>query len=109
MPISSPPDLAGLSEGEDAPAFAEPWQAQAFALTVELHRQGAFTWSEWSRTLGAHIAAEDGADYYYEHWLAALEAILAEKGLADPVQLAFLKSAWTRAYRDTPHGRPVTL
>jgi nitrile hydratase accessory protein len=102
MPISSPPDLGG------AAPFAEPWQAQAFALTVELHAKGAFTWSEWSRTLGAQIAAEDGADYY-ERWLAALETILAAKGLADPASLAALKSAWARAYRDTPHGKPVAL
>lgn len=91
----------------DAP-FAEPWQAQAFALAVELHRQGAFTWPEWSATLGARIAARDD-DNYYEHWLAALETILADKGLADRATLATLKAAWARAYRVTPHGKPVTL
>jgi nitrile hydratase accessory protein len=104
----SAPEITGAFEAETAPPFAEPWQAQAFALTVELHRQGAFTWNEWSATLGATIAAR-GGDGYYEHWLSALETILAVKDLADPTQLAALKSAWASAYRDTPHGRPVAL
>jgi nitrile hydratase accessory protein len=107
MTISSAPDIAGRFEAEGAPVFAEPWQAQAFALTVELHRGGAFTWSEWSAALGARIGTGGGAPYY-EDWLAALETILAEKGLADAAQLAALKSAWAHAYRDTPHGKPVT-
>ncbi len=96
-----------ISNAPEAP-FAEPWQAQAFALTVELHRQGAFTWPQWSAALGARIAAADGGDYY-EHWLAALETILAAKGLVDTEALAALKADWEGAYRDTPHGRPVTL
>ena len=29
-------------------AFEEPWQAQAFALTLDLHGRGAFTWTEWA-------------------------------------------------------------
>ena len=29
--------------GEE-PIFEEPWMARAFALTVELHQQGVFTW-----------------------------------------------------------------
>ena len=96
-----------ISNAPEAP-FAEPWQAQAFALAVELHRQGAFTWRQWSAALGARIAAADGGDYY-EHWLAALEAILAAKGIVHLPALAARKTDWERAYRDTPHGRPVGL
>ena len=96
-----------ISNAPETP-FAEPWQAQAFALTVELHAKGAFTWPDWSAALGARIAAADGADYY-EHWLAALETILAAKGVVDPPALEARKSDWERAYRDTPHGRPVGL
>ena len=96
-----------ISNAPEAP-FAEPWQAQAFALAVELHAKGAFTWPEWSAALGARIAAADGGDYY-EHWLAALETILAAKGVIDAPALGARKTDWERAYRDTPHGRPVTL
>lgn len=65
------------------PVFREPWEARAFALAVELHGKGVFTWPEWSQALGREIArpGAGGAERYYEHWLAALEALLAEKGL----------------------------
>ena len=96
-----------ISNAPDA-LFAEPWQAQAFALTVELHRQGAFTWPEWSAALGARLAAADGGDYY-EHWLEALETILAAQGVIDAPALAARKAEWARAYRETPHGAPVGL
>ena len=33
------------------PVFAEPWQAQAFALAVQLSEQGHFTWKEWAAAL----------------------------------------------------------
>jgi nitrile hydratase accessory protein len=99
----------------DAPVFAEPWQAQAFALTVRLHEAGHFTWNEWAETLGAEIEAAkargdpDLGDTYYRHWLAALERLAAEKGLARGDELGTRKAAWKRAFLNTPHGEPVTL
>jgi nitrile hydratase accessory protein len=91
--------------------FGEPWQAQAFALVVQLHAEGAFTWTEWAEALGRELAtdpADDGARYYH-HWVAALEAISAEHALAAPTEVAARKHAWAEAYRRTPHGRPVEL
>ena len=96
-------------------AFAEPWQAQAFALAVRLSAAGHFTWSEWSAALGAELraAAErgepDDGSRYYEHWLAALEHLVTSKGLTDTVTLAARKDEWSDAYRHTPHGQPVEL
>ncbi|HYB54701.1 MAG TPA: nitrile hydratase accessory protein, partial [Alphaproteobacteria bacterium] len=46
---------------------------------------------------------------YYRHWLAALERLAAEKGLADRASLLARKEAWAEAYRLTPHGKPVEL
>src|SRR5262245_34967263 len=67
-------------DGDDGgPVFAEPWQAQAFALAVKLSEAGHFTWKEWAATLAAELrAAEDRGEpddgsHYYEHWVAALE------------------------------------
>jgi len=103
--------LNPLETGVAEPVFDEPWQAQAFALTVQLHRQGAFTWTEWARALSAQIAAagpDDGAGYCAS-WLAALESLVAAKGLAGSAELAARKAAWDEAYRATPHGRPVEL
>jgi nitrile hydratase accessory protein len=94
-------------EVPEAP-FEEPWQAQAFALTLELHARGAFSWPEWSTALGAAIAEAPNAPYY-ERWLVALERISLARGLTDAAELSGRESAWRQAYETTPHGSPVTL
>ena len=52
--------------------------------------------------------ADDGA-HYYHHWVAALEALAVERGLAATAELAARRAAWTDAYLTTPHGKPVEL
>jgi nitrile hydratase accessory protein len=91
--------------------FAEPWQAQAFALAVKLSELGYFTWTEWADALATELknSEPDDGSRYYEHWLRALERIVAEKGLTDPAALLDRKRAWEDAYRHTPHGKPVEL
>jgi len=107
--------LARLPRDEGGPVFAEPWQAQAFALAVRLSEQGHFTWKEWADALAAEIKAAadrgepDDGTRYYEHWLAALERLVTSKGLTDPAALLTRKEAWAEAYRHTPHGKPVEL
>ena len=107
--------LPSLPHGPDGPVFAEPWQAEAFALAIELHRRGVFTWTEWAATLAEEIAAAvatgdpDTGETYYLHWLAALERLVAAKGLASTVELATRKDAWDRAAQATPHGEPIVL
>ena len=106
----SEPDLAELgvpSDGQE-PVFAEPWQAQAFALVVQLHAQGAFTWTEWAAALAEAIAAAPHAPYY-ESWVQTLEQMTERQGLTEPAQLANRKAAWAEAYRVAPHGGPVEL
>ena len=79
--------LPGLRKDNDGPIFREPWEAQAFAMTLLLHEKGLFTWQEWTQALSDRIAAAsetgepDTGETYYLHWLAALEALVAEKGL----------------------------
>jgi nitrile hydratase accessory protein len=108
-------ELPRLPRDEGGPVFAEPWQAQAFALAVRLSEQGHFTWKEWASTLAAEIKAAadrgepDDGSHYYDHWLAALERLAAAKGLTDPAALAARKEAWAEAYRHTTHGKPVEL
>jgi len=114
------PDASRLAAGQhesDArgPVFAEPGQAQAFALAVRLSDQGCFTWKEWSAALAAELKAAadrgepDDGSRYYQHWLAALERLVTAKGLTDPGALLARKEAWAEAYRRTPHGKPVEL
>jgi nitrile hydratase accessory protein len=102
----SQPDSISQTAGD--PVFAEPWQAQAFALAVTLSEQGYFTWKEWSATLAEELKTE-AARGYHEHWLAALERLVTAKGLVNEGALLERKQAWADAYRHTPHGKPVEL
>ena len=107
--------LPSLPRDEGGPVFAEPWQAQAFALAVRLSAQGYFTWKEWAAALADELksAADrgnpDDGTHYYEHWLAALERLVTAKALSNPNEMLVRKKAWAEAYRRTPHGKPVEL
>ena len=107
--------LPSLPRDESGPVFAEPWQAQAFALAVKLSDAGHFTWKEWAAALASEIKAaadrgeSDDGSRYYEYWLAALERLITAKDLTDAASLFERKEAWADAYRHTPHGKPVEL
>ena len=97
------------------PTFKEPWEAQAFAMTLALHERGAFTWKEWANTL-AEVIAEvrergepDTGEDYYRHWLAALERIVQRKGLVTDASLVERRHEWEEAAHRTPHGKPIEL
>jgi len=118
----SQPDLAAtfaslprLPRDERGPVFEEPWQAQAFAVAVRLSEEGHFTWNEWAGALAAQLdvaarrGTPDDGSRYYEHWLAALECLVATKRLANAAELLERKDAWAEAYAHTPHGLPVLL
>jgi nitrile hydratase accessory protein len=107
--------LPRLPRDVEGPVFAEPWQAQAFALAVKLSEQGYFTWKEWAAALAEELKAAadrgepDDGSKYYQHWLVTLERLVTAKGLTDPAALLSRKQAWAEAYRRTPHGKPVEL
>jgi len=107
--------LPGIPRGPEGPVFREPWEAQAFAMTLALHQRGLFGWNEWTAVLGEEIKrAQAGGDpdtgeTYYRHWLAALERIVAEKGVTDSVALGRYRDAWEHAAERTPHGTPIEL
>ena len=107
--------LRSLGRNEGAPVFREPWEAQAFALALSLHERGAFSWNEWTAALGEEIKKAqaqgdpDTGETYYRHWLAAIERLVAAKGLADAQTLARTRAAWQRACARTPHGTPIEL
>ena len=108
-------DLPALPSDAEGPVFRAPWEAQAFAMTIRLHEAGHFTWAEWADRLSVEIrrAQEHGdpdlGDTYYEHWLAALERLVAEKGLVPGDALVRRKEEWAEAAARTPHGQPILL
>lgn len=108
-------ELAALPRDTRGAVFAEPWEAQAFALAVKLSEQGYFTWKEWAGALADELGAAadrgepDDGSHYYHHWLEALERLVTAKGLTDRAALLKRKIAWAEAYRHTPHGKPVEL
>ena len=110
--IEAVPSVPRDAEG---PVFREPWEAQAFAMTLALHERGLFAWPEWAATLAAEIKRAQAAgdpdvgDTYYRHWLAALERIVAEKGITNGRMLERYRAAWDHAASRTPHGLPIAL
>jgi nitrile hydratase accessory protein len=96
----------------DEPVFSAPWEAQAFAMAVALNERGLFTWTEWAAALSAELkkpGAKDDASDYYRHWLAALESLVAGKGVAAHDEVDAVTQAWHRAARATPHGAPILI
>jgi nitrile hydratase accessory protein len=108
------PDATPEAAQSDA-AFAEPWQARAFAIAILACRQHCFTWSEWTRALSRemHRASDGDAPVaqagYFDCWLAALQSLLVGKGAVGQDELCERKSAWEDAYHRTPHGATVGL
>jgi nitrile hydratase accessory protein len=107
--------VQSIPRNEDGPVFREPWEAEAFALAVQLNERGLVTWTEWAATLGEEIKKAQAAgdpdtgETYYLHWLATLERIVTTKGLADASLLSRTRDAWQRACERTPHGTPIEL
>ncbi|HVP29640.1 MAG TPA: nitrile hydratase accessory protein [Myxococcota bacterium] len=92
--------------------FAAPWESRLFGLTLALHAEGRFAWEEFRQRLIAEVslrdrAAADGAPFaYYEAWLAALEALLAAKGLCSGVELAARAEALAARSPGHDHAHP---
>ncbi|NOT55250.1 MAG: nitrile hydratase accessory protein [Deltaproteobacteria bacterium] len=97
MPRATNPDIAEMTGPASLPrssgelVFHDAWERRAFALAVFLCEQGYYQWDEFRDHLIAEIAAaekavgphaaSDSLPSYYESWLAALEKLLAKKGI----------------------------
>jgi len=111
----APAHFSGQPRDDSGPVFREPWEAQAFAITLALHQRGVFSWTEWAEALARQIRMAQAAgdtdlgDTYYRHWLAALEALVAAKGASSIDELTRYQRAWGHAAERTPHGRSIEL
>jgi nitrile hydratase accessory protein len=107
--------VPGIPHDDDGPVFREPWEAQAFAMALALHARGLFSWNEWAAALADEIKRAqaagdpDSGETYYRHWLATLEKLIADKGVATPETLHRYRDAWDHAADRTPHGSPIEL
>jgi nitrile hydratase accessory protein len=107
--------VPSIPRDREGPVFREPWEAQAFAMALQLHARGLFTWPEWAATLADEIKRAQAAgdpdtgETYYMHWLNALERIVAEKGVTNAQTLARYRDAWDHAADRTPHGAAIEL
>src|SRR6267378_2091586 len=108
-------EVPGIPRDDEGPVFREPWEAQAFAMTLALHERGLFTWPQWAATLADEIKRAqqagdpDTGETYYHHWLAALARLVARSGVATAETLARYHDAWDHAADRTPHGQPIEL
>ena len=89
--------------------FAEPWELRAFAMAVAAYHNGQYEWSEFQLSLIESIRRweAEGGDpdaapwSYYEHWLTALETVLAGNGVLSEAAL----DERTREVLATPRAR----
>ena len=100
--------LEGMVLDGDEPVFNEPWEAQAFAMTVALHKKDAFTWDEWATALSSEIHSGETREYY-AHWLTALEKMVNSKNLTTSQALKTREQEWHKAAARTPHGEAIEL
>lgn len=99
-------------------SFEHPWELRAFAMAVAAYHNGQYEWSEFQLSLIDSIKRweTDGGTEpwsYYEHWLEALETVLAGNGALSDALL----DEQTRAVLATPrnanhheaHREPVAV
>lgn len=104
-----------LPHDEGGPVFNAPWEAKAFAMTVDLHKRGVFAWSEWCETLSEEIKLAQAAgdpdlgDTYYKHWLSALEKLIMAKKVSTSESLLAAKEDWRAADEHRGFGEAPVL
>ncbi len=110
--------VSELPGGSGDRAFDQPWEVRAFAMAVAAYHAGQYEWSEFQLSLIDSIKkweADGGAEpwSYYEHWLTALETVLAGNGALSDAAL----DERTKAVLATPrnanhheaHREPVAV
>ncbi|MFC7052539.1 nitrile hydratase accessory protein [Hansschlegelia quercus] len=93
-------DLGRLAapSAPDGLAFEQPWEAQAFALTLALSERGVFTLEEFQQSLISRIGAYEatacivGGEDYYTRWIEALQDLLAERGVLPAARMPVVEA-----------------
>ena len=67
---------------EDGQPFHADWEARVYALSGVLRARGVFTTDEFRDAIESLPPDDYLALSYYERWLAAIESLLARRGVA---------------------------
>ena len=92
-------------------AFSEPWEIRVFAMAMAAYHKRQYEWSEFQLSLIESIRQweqrrkdPDAEPWsYYEHWLTALETVLAGSGLLSESRLDERTKAVLATPRDASH------
>jgi len=99
-------------------AFDQPWELRAFAVAVAAYHAGQYEWSEFQLSLSDSIRRWEDGDgrepwSYYEHWLEALETVLAGNGVLSDASLDERSRTTLATPRNTghheAHRKPVAI
>lgn len=86
-------DLGGLQgfgpirRERNEPVFHEPWERTVFGMLVSGMARGLYNLDEARHAIERMDPARYLATSYYEHWLAGIERLLVEKGIARPEEI----------------------
>jgi len=109
-------DLPG--GGVDERMFNEPWEIRAFAMAVAAYHGGRYEWSEFQLSLIQAIRQWEEGNAgepwsYYEHWLTALETVLADNGVLSDAAIdertREVLAIPSNANHHEAHREPVTV
>ncbi len=113
--------VSDLPGGSGERSFEHPWELRAFAMAVAAYHNGQYEWSEFQLSLidsikkwEARGSSGDAEPWsYYEHWLTALETVLAGNGVLseatlDDATLAVLATPRSANHHEA-HREPVAV
>jgi len=95
------PEVAGMTGTAALPrrngelVFEAPWQGRALGMALGVVRRLRLPWREFQQRLIVEIGARPDAPYY-DSWLAALERLVVDFGVASAAEIVAAEHAVRR-------------
>ena len=80
-------DMGDLPFEANEPVFHEDWERRVFGVMIATFAGGQFNVDEFRHAIERMDPAHYLESSYYEHWLTALETLLAENGALTRAEL----------------------
>ena len=87
----------------DEPVFHHEWERRTFAIANAILGHRKFNIDEFRQAIERMPPDQYLTTSYYEHWLFALESLLVEKGVVEPIEVSVVMAA-LRAGALPPHA-----